>query len=240
MRVRAARWLTTCAKLRSRAARQPLWRSKTASVARNLQRTDNEIDAMAKMPQAQSSRKKTATRGVPGKAAGLAKAVESPARTDTHIAASTRRSALWGRPGFLIRRLHQIHTSLFIEETRAFDITPVQYSLMTALAEQGVIDQMTLALEIGLERTSVAEVIPRLEAKGLLRRTKSMDDRRAKLVRLTPKGRTLVARMQAAVRRAHDRTLADLPKAQRDVFLLYLIKLVERSNGRGSVPLRLP
>ena len=31
-----------------------------------------------------------------------------------------------------------------------------------------------------------------------------------------------------------------VPKAQRHVFLLYLIKLVERSNGRGSVPLRLP
>jgi len=195
---------------------------------------------MARMPQAQSSRKKTASRPVPGKTAARSKPAAAQARTAAHIAAATRRSALWGRPGFLIRRLHQIHTSLFIEETRAFDITPVQYSLMTALAEQGMVDQMTLALEIGLERTSVAEVIPRLEAKGLLRRTKSTDDRRAKLVRLTPKGRALVTRMQAAVKRAHDRTLADLPKAQRDVFLLYLIKLVERSNGRGSVPLRLP
>jgi len=146
---------------------------------------------------------------------------------------------LWGRPGFLIRRLHQIHTSLFLEETQKFDITPVQYSLMTALAERGEIDQMTLALEIGLERTSVAEVIPRLEARGLLKRKQSTHDARAKLVRLTAKGRALVNRMSAAVQRAHDRTLDDLPKAQRDLFLLYLIRLVERSNGRGSVPLRL-
>src|SRR5437868_10867118 len=89
--------------------------------------------------------------------------------SEAQIAAAITRSALWGRPGFLIRRLHQIHTSLFLEETQAFDITPVQYSLMTALAEHGQIDQMTLALAIGLERTSVAEVIPRLETRGLLR-----------------------------------------------------------------------
>jgi MarR family transcriptional regulator, lower aerobic nicotinate degradation pathway regulator len=155
------------------------------------------------------------------------------------IAAATKRSALWGRPGFLIRRLHQIHTSLFLEETQAFDITPVQYSLMTALAEHGQLDQMTLALEIGLERTSVAEVIPRLEMRGLLKRKRSVDDARSKLVNLTARGRRLVARMQPAVNRAHDRTLEDLPKAQRDQFLFYLIRLVERSNDRGNVPLRL-
>jgi MarR family transcriptional regulator, lower aerobic nicotinate degradation pathway regulator len=159
--------------------------------------------------------------------------------TATQISAAIKRSALWGRPGFLIRRLHQIHTSLFFEETEAFDITPVQYSLMTALAEHGEIDQMTLALEIGLERTSVAEVIPRLESRGLLRRRQSAHDARAKLVKLTAKGRALVTRMRAAVQRAHDRTLDDLPKAQRDLFLLYLIRIVERSNNRGSVPLRL-
>jgi|SRR5579862_78848 len=159
--------------------------------------------------------------------------------TAAHIASAIERSTLWGRPGFLIRRLHQIHTSLFLEETQAFDITPVQYSLMTALVEHGEVDQMTLALEIGLERTSVAEVIPRLESRGLLKRKQSAHDARAKLVRLTAKGRALVARMRPAVQRAHDRTLDDLPKSQRDLFLLYLIRLVERSNGRGSVPLRL-
>ena len=159
--------------------------------------------------------------------------------TTAQITAATSRSALWGRPGFLIRRLHQIHTSLFLAETQAFDNTPVKFRVMTALAEHGELDQMTLALEIGLERTSVAEVIPRLEMRGLLKRQRSIDDARSKMVNLTIKGRRLVARMQPAVRRAHDRTLEDLPKVQRDQFLLYLIRLVERSNDRGSVPLRL-
>jgi DNA-binding MarR family transcriptional regulator len=148
-------------------------------------------------------------------------------------------SALLGRPGFLIRRLHQIHGSLFLEETRDFNITPVQYSLMTALDEHGEIDQITLALELGLERTSVAEVIPRLEARGLLTRRQSPEDRRVKLVKLARKGRTLVRKMEPAARRAHDRTIEAIPASERELFQLQLIRLVQAGNDYG-VPLRLP
>ena len=58
-----------------------------------------------------------------------------------------QRSPLLARPGFLIRRLHQLHCALFTEETRDFGITPVQYSLMTALDERGELDQNSLALD---------------------------------------------------------------------------------------------
>ncbi len=37
-----------------------------------------------------------------------------------------KRSPLFKRPGFLIRRVHQIHGFLFAEETSEFNITPVQ------------------------------------------------------------------------------------------------------------------
>jgi MarR family transcriptional regulator, lower aerobic nicotinate degradation pathway regulator len=136
--------------------------------------------------------------------------------------------------------LHQLHCSLFLDETRGFDITPVQYSLMTALSACGEMEQNALALHIGLERSSVAEVMPRLQRRGLLERRRSSEDGRVKLVRLSPKGRTLVRRMAHSVRRAHDRTLGKLGKPERDVFLLQLIKLVEANNEVGSVPLRLP
>jgi DNA-binding MarR family transcriptional regulator len=156
------------------------------------------------------------------------------------LLAARRRSPLLGRPGFLIRRLHQLHSALFIEETRGFDITPVQYSLMTALAARGELEQNSLALEIGLERTSVAEVVPRLQRRGLLARRRSADDGRVKLVRLTGKGRALLRRMAAKVRRAHDRTIDQLAGPERDLFLLQLIELVEANNHVARVRFRLP
>lgn len=149
------------------------------------------------------------------------------------------RSSLLGRPGFLIRRLHQVHCSLFLEETRGYDITPVQYSLLSSLSSLGEMDQNTIAQAIGLERTSVAEVIPRLEARGLLLRRQSEKDKRVKLVKLARKGQALVAKMNDAVQRAHDRTLDVLPVQERDLFMLQLIRLVEANYEVKSAPLRL-
>lgn len=155
------------------------------------------------------------------------------------LAAFQRRSELYIRPGFLIRRLHQIHIGLFAEETEAFNITPVQYSLLTALDEHGEMDQGTLALEIGLERTSVAEVLPRLEARGVVERRPSAQDKRVRLVRISRKGRALIKRMEQAVKRAHERTIDALPVEQRELFLLQLIRLVEANNERSTAPMKL-
>lgn len=156
----------------------------------------------------------------------------------TALDVARARSALLVRPGFLIRRLHQVHVALFLEETQAFNITPVQYSLMTALDERGDIDQVSLASDIGLERSGIAEVIPRLEARGLITRRPSATDGRVKLHRLTPKGRALVQRMRGAVDRAHERTIEQLPPKKREAFLLMLIQLVELNQPDGVAPFR--
>lgn len=158
----------------------------------------------------------------------------------SELNAAFARSSLLARPGFLIRRLHQIHTSLFLEATKHHKITPVQYSLMTTLGAYGEMDQNSLAKEIGLERTSVAEVIPRLESRGLLTRRQSTEDKRVKLVKLSRKGLYLLKKMDASVQSAHDRTVEGIPEEQRDLFLLQLIRLVEHNNHLGNAPFRLP
>jgi DNA-binding MarR family transcriptional regulator len=155
------------------------------------------------------------------------------------LRAARSRSPLLGRPGFLIRRLHQLHCVLFFEETRGYDITPVQYSLMTALAARGELEQSSLALQIGMERSSVAEVVPRMQQRGLLARRRSPEDGRVQLISLTRKGAALLRRMAGAVQRAHDRTLEQLNAPDREWFLLQLIRLVEANKEIGSVPLRL-
>jgi len=164
---------------------------------------------------------------------------EASRNVRAHLRAARSRSPLLGRPGFLIRRLHQLHCALFLEETRGYDITPVQFSLMTALAARGELEQNNLALEIGLERSSVAEVVPRMQRRGLLTRRRSLEDGRVKLIRLTRKGAGLLRRMAAAVQRAHERTIDQLAPPERDSFLLQLIRLVEANQEIGSVPLRL-
>jgi DNA-binding MarR family transcriptional regulator len=147
--------------------------------------------------------------------------------------------ALRQRPGFLIRRLHQIHVAIFLEECAEFDITPVQYSLMSALAEHAPVDQASLAAEIGIDRTTVAGVLRRLEGRGLAARSGSERDRRLKMCKLTAKGLQLLKRMEPAARRAHERTIAALDPQTRRIFAAALEHLVDANNALGRAFLRL-
>ena len=83
------------------------------------------------------------------------------------------------RPGFLIRRLHQIHGALFQKECADFDITPLQYSLLTALAARGTADQTTLAADVALDRTTTTGALKRLQMRNFVERAVLDRDRRA-------------------------------------------------------------
>ncbi len=148
-------------------------------------------------------------------------------------------AALASRPGFLIRRLHQIHVALFLEECGAFDVTPVQYSIMTAIQAHPGLDQASLGEEVGVDRATLANVLGRLENRGLVRRRSSPRDGRLRLVDMTEAGTALLAQMSEGARRAHDRTVATLPPAARRQFVQALGTLVQAGNGHGRAPLRL-
>lgn len=143
------------------------------------------------------------------------------------------------RPGFLVRRLHQIHVALFAEECAPFGITPVQCSVLTALERDAPLDQVSLAGEVGIDRANCTDVLRRLEERKLVRRVTSETDSRAKLCDLTPAGRRLLARLAPAARRAHDRTIRALPATERSAFLRSLARLVEANNALGRTKLRL-
>ena len=57
--------------------------------------------------------------------------------------ASTLRehTSLWSRPGFLVRRLHQIHVAMFMEELAEDQVTPIQYGVMSILVDKPGLDQ---------------------------------------------------------------------------------------------------
>ncbi len=146
---------------------------------------------------------------------------------------------LGGRPGFLIRRLHQIHLALFAEECARFGVTPVQFSIMTVAKAQPGLEQVALAQEVGVDRTTLANVLARLESRGLVVRAASPTDRRVKRVSLTRRGSTLLARMTDAAERAHDRTIEALSPPEREAFLAALRRLVSAGNEYGRAPMRL-
>ncbi len=143
------------------------------------------------------------------------------------------------RPGFLIRRLHQIHVAMFAEECGALGVTPVQFSILSVAAAQPGLEQGRLGQEVGVDRTTLANVVARLEARGWLSRAQGTADRRLKHVTLTPAGHAVLDAMAEPARRAHARTVAALAEPDRGVFLRSLAVLVAAGNEVGRAALRL-
>jgi DNA-binding MarR family transcriptional regulator len=162
------------------------------------------------------------------------------------VAATSRRARdedaperlpLWSRPGYLVRRLHQIHSAIFAEECKTFAITPVQYGVLTALLYHPGIDQASIAAQVGIDRTNAADVIERLAERRLVERERSANDRRMMLARLTPEGERLTRDMHDSMQRAQARLLEPLPSAERPIFLRMIERLVEANNHYGrSLP----
>jgi len=93
-------------------------------------------------------------------------------------------------PGHLIRRMHQASQAIFDGEMSrtGFDLTPVQYAALAAIAERPGLDQASLASAIVFDRATTGGVIDRLEGKGYVRREIDRADRRARRLFLEQAG----------------------------------------------------
>ena len=102
--------------------------------------------------------------------------------------AKTPLEELYQRPGFMIRRVHQIAVSLFMEETGKLGVTNRQYGILFVLRDQPGIDQISVANLLGLDRSTTGMVLKKLEADGLVARSAVARDRRRHSLQLTRSG----------------------------------------------------
>jgi DNA-binding MarR family transcriptional regulator len=145
---------------------------------------------------------------------------------------------VYAKPGYLFRRMQQIAVSIFMEECKEFDLTPVQYAALVAIRTHPGIDATRLSAVIAFDRSTLGSVIERLEAKRLIERNAGAGDRRVKLLFLTAAGTSLLRRIMAAVDRAQERMLAPLKPADRKTLMTLLSQLVDLNNESSRVPLR--
>ena len=129
-------------------------------------------------------------------------------------------------PGHLIRRAQQIAVAEFARALADFDITPVQFALLNAVIDAPGVDQVTLAKAVSFDPATSGSVIGRLEAKGWLRREADGQDRRRKLLFVTPEGAQAVAQMSEGVSRVQKSILAPLSVQDQRLFLDLLARLV--------------
>ncbi len=145
-------------------------------------------------------------------------------------------------PGHLIRRLNQISVALFMDRMAlaGLNLTPVQYAALCAIRNHPGIDQATVAGLVAYDRATLGKVIDRLDTRGLVRRTTSRSDRRAKALTLTAEGAQLVAEARCEVEALQSDILAGLDDEETETFVALLRKVTMAGNENSRAPQKAP
>lgn len=151
-------------------------------------------------------------------------------------------TGIYRMPGHLIRRLHQISTSVFLDGVReaGHDITAVQYAALSVLANHPGTDQARLAGLIAYDRVTIGGVLDRLDARGLVSRKVSPRDRRARVVEITDAGRAVLEELRPVVAALQAEILPGLTEAERATFVRLAEKAATAGNARSRAPLSEP
>jgi DNA-binding MarR family transcriptional regulator len=98
------------------------------------------------------------------------------------------------------------------------------YAVLLALdsGTEPVRSQAALAQVIGADKTRIIAVLDDLQERGLIRREADPDDRRVRLLAITPSGRKLCRAVQTEIQEQEERTLARLEPPDRAAFLRIL------------------
>jgi len=96
-----------------------------------------------------------------------------------------------------------------------------------AKAGEGEHTQGKLAELAWMDKTTMVVTLDEMERRGLAERRLSPEDRRVRVVAITPKGRRLLGKADAIVQGVYDEVLAGLGEAERATFLAALGALVE-------------
>jgi MarR family transcriptional regulator, lower aerobic nicotinate degradation pathway regulator len=145
--------------------------------------------------------------------------------------------ALYHRPGFMLRRAHQISVSLFMQQPDATDITTTQYGVLVILRACEGLDQISLAKKVGLDRSTTGLVITKLETSGYVVRVADPHDLRRKVIVLTAKGERKLESLKGVAARSQEMALSVFTPAEAKQFVTLLSKFVAHFNETTRAPI---
>ncbi|WP_188195846.1 MarR family winged helix-turn-helix transcriptional regulator [Nonomuraea sp. SYSU D8015] len=124
-------------------------------------------------------------------------------------------ASLLAAPGYVARRLYQSYVALW---TRHVDpvLTGPQFAVLTAVDNYPGVDQGSLASSVALDRSTMADIVRRLEDNGLIVRHTAMHDGRRKLLHLTEEGARRLQEVNRRARELDEQLLKGYSQAERE------------------------
>ncbi|MFE5188978.1 MarR family winged helix-turn-helix transcriptional regulator [Streptomyces sp. NPDC056628] len=133
-------------------------------------------------------------------------------------------------PGHLARRLQQAHHLLW-NTMVSEEITSPQFAVLNTLVAEPGLDQRTVGERVGLDRSTIAEVVTRLGRRGLLDKVRDPQDGRRSLLRLTDDGLRTHKRLTVRTARMNQVFLAPLSGEEQTLFLDLIRRVADAAEG---------
>ena len=139
--------------------------------------------------------------------------------------------ALERSPSHLLHRALQLALDIYTVETGPVAITQRQYAVLAAVAANEGLSQTELVRTTGIDRSTLADLVGRMIAKGYLERERSAEDARANTVKLGAAGREVLDAAAPRVAAADQRILELLGGKKREPFIEALRRLAKAGEA---------
>ncbi len=106
---------------------------------------------------------------------------------------------LTAQPGFLLSRVGTVVQSGFKDVVTRWGMRPLHFMLLTGIGAGAGSSQQELCRALGIDSGNMVELIDKLEELGYATRTRSSEDRRRQVLKISRKGRAALARITADV-----------------------------------------
>jgi DNA-binding MarR family transcriptional regulator len=159
--------------------------------------------------------------------------IVTPESLEAVVAASWKFD-LNASPSHLLHRAQQVASELHAASFGIAGFTQRQLAVLVVLGEGDGISQTELVLKTGIDRSTIAEMVARMETKSLVARAKSPSDSRAKVVSLTQTGRDALLLALPKLKDIDKQVLSFLTAGRRDTLVELLTKIVEPDVGKAS------
>ncbi len=130
-------------------------------------------------------------------------------------------------PIHLLHRAGQCAGDIFHSEMKVGGLTPRQLAVLMTVAQNEGLSQTGLVDRTGIDRSTLADIVRRMQRKGLLQRRRTREDARAYAVKLTDEGRRVLRVAEPVGKKVDERILDALPGKHRDQFVDDLQAIVD-------------
>lgn len=138
-------------------------------------------------------------------------------------------------PTHLFHRVLQCANSVCEAEQKDADLTLRQVSVLLTVARNEGLSQTGIVERTGIDRSTLADIVRRLQRKGLLRRRRTRQDARAYAVNLTDQGQRSMRVAESLMQRVDERILGALSPKERDRFMAGLHGILGALENKASV-----